>query len=396
MMSSLSKKFTLLIILILALSAAVPVLAAPPAQETLSACPANVSGTVVAVDETTNTVTIEYVVDETTGETAQCTVTLEDKTYDHPIVALLGDYFDKVDAAALQAELEQALDETKVCAMYTPPPEGSTEPGTWAWVARDETTGECPVGAEEVMVVGTDSEGNFLFEQTNEETSETELIVLGVTDEDVMADLNGALETLSVMWSVNDDGTLNQAGDDIQMYHDEGMGFGVLVKLYSIAEASPECEGEGTGEGGETLASNGTTDDSETLCGVTVEDLVNEFNSGVGMGQLFKEYGKPDKTGVGHVRQEVTGKGKALGRNKNNDENTVLETQEPQPEQELQNQDSGPSLPAQAQGKAKGLENKDKNKTKFKTFNNNSLQSYGVCSTPGNGKGKGKGLTKCK
>src|SRR5512141_763586 len=51
----------------------------------------NVSGTVVAVDEATQTVTVNT-------STGLCTVTIKESTSTHPIVALLGQYFgdDKV------------------------------------------------------------------------------------------------------------------------------------------------------------------------------------------------------------------------------------------------------------------------------------------------------------
>ncbi|MEK6256414.1 MAG: DUF5666 domain-containing protein [Chloroflexota bacterium] len=75
--------------------------------------------------------------------------------------------------------------------------------------------------------------------------------------------------------------------DEVTAYHEDGMGWGVLVKLYAIADESMEaCDGEED-------------------CGVTVEELVEMFNSGTGMGQLFKEFGKPAQLGVGHLRKAV-------------------------------------------------------------------------------------------
>jgi hypothetical protein len=35
---------------------------------------------------------------------------------------------------------------------------------------------------------------------------------------------------------------------------------------------------------------------------VTVDSLVAEYKAGTGMGELFAEYGKPEITGVGQVR----------------------------------------------------------------------------------------------
>jgi hypothetical protein len=66
---------------------------------------------------------------------------------------------------------------------------------------------------------------------------------------------------------------------------DEGVGYGVLVKMYAIAAESQEaCEGV------------------EEPCGVTVEELMAAYNSGVGMGELYKLYGKPSVLGVGHMK----------------------------------------------------------------------------------------------
>jgi hypothetical protein len=79
------------------------------------------------------------------------------------------------------------------------------------------------------------------------------------------------------------------------------MGFGVLVKLYAIAQASCALDPAG-----------------QTVCGVSVEDLVARVTAGEGIGQLFKEYGKPDKLGVGHVRQDLDGKDKDKDKDKNN------------------------------------------------------------------------------
>jgi hypothetical protein len=84
----------------------------------------------------------------------------------------------------------------------------------------------------------------------------------------------------------------------IEMYHDEGIGFGVLVKIYAMAEASVQaCLDQPT---------PAVPDPNQVPCEpVTVEQLVGEFQGGTGMGQLFKEYGKPALLGVGHVRKDL-------------------------------------------------------------------------------------------
>ena len=72
--------------------------------------------------------------------------------------------------------------------------------------------------------------------------------------------------------------------EQIAMYHDEGIGFGVLVKLYAMAE---DCGGSLRW----TCRSAGVVvDPAQPACeAVTVEQLVSEFQGGAGMGQLFKD-----------------------------------------------------------------------------------------------------------
>jgi hypothetical protein len=80
-----------------------------------------------------------------------------------------------------------------------------------------------------------------------------------------------------------------EASERIATYHEEGMGLGVLVKLYAVAaEAAEAC----------------SSGEDEELCDVTVEGLVEAFRSGTGLGKLFKEYGKPAILGVGHVDKD--------------------------------------------------------------------------------------------
>jgi hypothetical protein len=84
--------------------------------------------------------------------------------------------------------------------------------------------------------------------------------------------------------------------EEIAQYHEDGMGFGVLVKLYAMAEASKQACADAPV----------ATETAETVCTpVTVDELVTNFKSGTGMGVLFKEYGKPAMLGVGHVRKAM-------------------------------------------------------------------------------------------
>ena len=87
--------------------------------------------------------------------------------------------------------------------------------------------------------------------------------------------------------------------EQIAMYHDEGIGFGVLVKLYAMAEdAVKACA--------DLQVPGVVADPALPACeAVTVEQLVSEFQGGVGMGQLFKTYGKPALLGVGHVKKAL-------------------------------------------------------------------------------------------
>jgi hypothetical protein len=83
---------------------------------------------------------------------------------------------------------------------------------------------------------------------------------------------------------------LTAVGEQIATYHAEGMGFGVLVKLYAMAaDAQQACAG----------------DAASTGCSVNVDSLVTQFQSGTGMGALMKQYGRPSMMGVGQVRKAV-------------------------------------------------------------------------------------------
>jgi hypothetical protein len=114
--------------------------------------------------------------------------------------------------------------------------------------------------------------------------------------------LQKALETLIVAWTLDENGSPTPVSEQIAAYHEEGMGFGVLVKLYAIADESVLCQAP--------------------EC--TADTLVELFKTGqIGMGQIFHEYGKPEKLGVGHVRQAMTpDKEKGKDKNKGGDEQT--------------------------------------------------------------------------
>ena len=91
------------------------------------------------------------------------------------------------------------------------------------------------------------------------------------------------------------------------MHTEDDLGFGEITKLLQIVtEAQESCELYGTN------------------CDVTVDSLLDEYNTGVGMGELFAKYGKPEITGVGQTKKVYdedgnkvkTNNGKANGKNK--------------------------------------------------------------------------------
>jgi len=238
--------------------------------ETATPCEGEtVSGTVVAVDEETGTVTVKT-------EEGECTVTVE-SDYEHPIVALLGAYFGDTNLD----DLAEALEATQGCAVQ------DAETGDWAWADCDTED------AVEVQVTGINDDGTFTA------TADGEEITLTVDDTDAADTLSEALDDLVTDLNLDEDGGLVQTGDEIAEYHEDGMGFGVLTKLYAMAAESQEACAEAEEEVSEEEAGE---DAGEETCGITVDELVTAFQSGTGMGQLFKEYGKPAILGVGHVR----------------------------------------------------------------------------------------------
>ena len=74
--------------------------------------------------------------------------------------------------------------------------------------------------------------------------------------------------------------------EQIVVFHEEDdLGFGVMVKLLGIAQtAQTQCA-----ETGEN-------------CDVTIDSLIAQFESGMGIGDLEEIYGKPDAMGVGQVK----------------------------------------------------------------------------------------------
>lgn len=220
-----------------------------------------VSGMVVAVDEATGTLTVKTA-------TGLCTVTLAG-SYNHPIVALLGRYFGDINPADFTPNLEK----THGCALY------QEEFSRWSWV-------DCSTpGAVPIQVLALNADGSFAAQLEADGTA----IAVIIEDPAVAQTIAQALVALNVTWDLTA-GDVVQISDQIASYHADGMGFGVLVKLYSMAaESQAACAAQ--------------TDSTAAECGVSVEDLVAEFRAGSGMGQLFKKYAKPAHLGVGHIRK---------------------------------------------------------------------------------------------
>lgn len=86
------------------------------------------------------------------------------------------------------------------------------------------------------------------------------------------------------------------------LHSDEDLGFGEITKLLQIAvEAEIACSTEGIN------------------CDVTLDSLMEEYESGEGFGELFAKYGKPSITGVGQAKKEYDENGERI---KNNNRNT--------------------------------------------------------------------------
>jgi len=224
-----------------------------------------VSGVVtdVTTDEATGvtTVTIRYTAAD--GTIAYCTVTLNG-TYGQPIVQLLADYFGEsfgdIDLGALEEALA-SLENLNTCVVLVPGADPGPEDDTYAWNDCSDPT------AIHVTVQSSNGDGTYVVIMPDGTTKT--VAIAG----DAAATIDAALAALAVNWDVLG-GNLGQIGDQIAMYHDMGIGFGVLVKLYSLSQAS----------------------------GIPIEELVASFQNG-GLGVLMKSYKHLMLMGVGHVRK---------------------------------------------------------------------------------------------
>jgi hypothetical protein len=273
------KKTALLLVLAMIVASAGTAFAAGLSQEATPPPPCSgteLSGNVVAVDPDTNTVTVST-------SAGLCTVTLNGAT-DHPIEKLLGMYFGDVDASSFESYLNDA---PTVCATLST---GGTEI-TGEQVTCPETPDE---NIKEVKVVGYDDQNGTYYAYYVDNTGTKIYITLTIADASEAGKVDEALGALAVDLTLDDNGDLVQTSDLIAQYHDEGTGYGVLVKLFALAKEQQDACAEMDAE----LAAT-----QETCVPVDVQTLYDEFKSGTGMGQIFKEYSKPKLLGVGHVRQ---------------------------------------------------------------------------------------------
>ena len=204
-----TRKFYLMLGTLIALFMLLPgqIVFAQEGTESTSCTGDSVTGIVVAANEETNEITIAT-------EDGLCTVTIR-SDYGHPIVNLLGSYFGDV---AL-SDLQDAVSAASVCALYD---EASD---SWSH-ASCGTEGAVPVN-----LAGDNGDGSFTAV-----TEDGELITLNVDDPDLAASLSDGLAALLQDWELTEDGDISDAGQDIADYHDDGIGFGVLVKLYAISQ----------------------------------------------------------------------------------------------------------------------------------------------------------------
>lgn len=278
-MKTIRANITLLTTVILLLAFAVGS-AYAQADEPLPACEGEtVTGTVVAVDENAGEVTIEQ------EDGSLCTVQFG-QDFEHPITSLLGAYFDGISLDELEDHAEN-LEAEVVC---------DGDECTMA-DGEDETT--------MVRITSVEDNGdgtwtvNFVYTDENGDTQEGSF----TTDDPFLAESwMESLEVVNGEFSLvtDDEGNVffEGAGDEIQALHEDGLGFGVIVKLFAMAaEAEQACEGVDP-----DAEPADPEDETFDPCAVTVESLVAEFESGTGLGLLFQKYGRPSILGVGHVR----------------------------------------------------------------------------------------------
>ncbi|MGB9592311.1 MAG: hypothetical protein ACPL1K_07325 [Candidatus Kryptoniota bacterium] len=129
------------------------------------------------------------------------------------------------------------------------------------FAVADEPPAPCPPDVQGKVISITPETHSIIIEQ--EDATQCTASLTG-----------GSIQPVSALLSYYFGVTLQEIND----YHAQGLGYGVLVKLYALANAS----------------------------GTSISDLVTQFKSGTGMGKLFKTYGgKPATVGVGQLKQKA-------------------------------------------------------------------------------------------
>ena len=307
--------FTLAVILVMSITSAV-------LAEDLPLCPGEAAtGILVGFDETTNTVTIAYFPEE--DVVAFCTVTFQqDADFGHPITTLLGNYFEdafgsfdpdgfNAGAAAYAATQVCVVEDgdsyvlSDPCVGMTAYLGGMDTEGNFILLFEDGTIGTLMVEVPEVaetdtvcVVEADDSstpEVEYVLADVQVPCAETEATVetdngngtydisYGTDGTGLLVPTRTRLENavaglVEFSSALSADGIAWAVGDDIAQRHEDGFGFGVIVKLYAMAWENTELD---------------------------LNELFDMFDSGYGMGKLFKDYSKPGLLGVGHVRQDA-------------------------------------------------------------------------------------------
>jgi hypothetical protein len=215
-------------------------------------------GSIMSVDEETGQVIIKT-------ETGECYVNL-DQDYDQPIVELFDDYFGNSDST----ELEEAAANLDGWATY------DETTLLWTW-SSEETEGAT---AAKLLSLTDNLDGTYTLEYSVEGEALPVYVIL--TDPVEIAYYMSLIDAATVELSITQDeegnSFISDVGDEVMAYHEDGMGFGVLIKFYSLAAETD----------------------------LTVEELVTMFkDEKTGLGLIFRDYGTPGMMGIGHLKQEI-------------------------------------------------------------------------------------------
>jgi hypothetical protein len=250
----------------------------------------SISGTVVAVSGT-NEVWIW-------DGSKLCKVTVsEGISGGNPVSTLLGQYFQDMTGEELVAALKTKLSENQVCILE----DTTASPPTWTFVEECSTTGA-------KKVIAQNGDGTYVVLIDNDGTFTTETLTIPDDEEfktELLTKLTELEKNLALEEDLDGNGNVLSTSDEIERLHEEGVGFGVIVKLYSLAQKAQEKCLEQTAS---QDLSQSEPPDGVDPCTIDVNYLVEQFKTNhIGLGQLYKltGLGKPNLLGVGHVRKEA-------------------------------------------------------------------------------------------